>query len=192
MEQSVITEQATPKQQPWSLRVWRTVIWFAVALMLALMVVGLLKAFSTPPDGGRTAPDFSLTLYQNSEPFNLSDYKGEVVVINFWASWCAPCASEAPALEAAWQKYQHQGVQFVGVDYVDAEDKALEYITKYGITYANGPDLRTEISDLYRIRGVPETFIVDRNGKVVFYAPREITYDELAAEIESAMAIPVE
>jgi cytochrome c biogenesis protein CcmG/thiol:disulfide interchange protein DsbE len=74
------------------------------------------------------------------------------------------------------------------VDYVDAEKNALEYLDKFAITYPNGPDLRTEISDAFHIRGVPETFIVNADGDVVFYAARPVNYAELSAEIEKALA----
>ncbi len=165
----------------------RALIWLAVIAVLVFVALGLANAFAAPPEGGREAPAFTMPLYGGGE-FTLADYRGQVVVINFWASWCAPCAEEAPALERAWQDYRERGVQFVGVDYVDAEANALEYLGRYGITYPNGPDLRTAISDAYRIRGVPETFIVDAEGRVVFYAARPLTYAELASEIEKALA----
>jgi cytochrome c biogenesis protein CcmG/thiol:disulfide interchange protein DsbE len=96
-------------------------------------------------------------------------YKGKVLVINFWASWCGPCASEAATLQQAWSGYANGGkVQFIGVDYVDTEAEAKATIAKYGITFPNGPDLETKISKYFRIQGVPETYIIDPNGKLAY------------------------
>jgi cytochrome c biogenesis protein CcmG/thiol:disulfide interchange protein DsbE len=89
------------------------------------------------------------------------------VVVNFWASWCKPCEQEAADLETAWQFYQPRGdVVFLGVDYVDTEPEALAYLEKFNITYPNGADLGTRISQAYRIRGVPETYIIAPDGKL--------------------------
>jgi cytochrome c biogenesis protein CcmG, thiol:disulfide interchange protein DsbE len=174
----------TPKSK---LRIGRIVVWIVVALILLFLALGLMMAFAGPPLSGNSAPDFTMPLYGGGD-FTLSEYQGQVVVINFWASWCGPCAVEAPDLERAWQEYKDQGVQFIGIDWVDAEAKGLGYIERYRITYPNGADLGTRIADSYEIRAVPETFIVNREGKVVFYAPRPVTYDELASEIEKALA----
>jgi cytochrome c biogenesis protein CcmG, thiol:disulfide interchange protein DsbE len=186
MAENAITENTTPATPAGGLRIGRILIWGVVALVLMFIALGLANTFATPPLDGQPAPEITLNLYGGGG-FTLSQMHGQVVVINFWASWCAPCADEAPDLERAWQTYKDQGVQFVGVDYVDAEQNALEYIEKYGITYPNGADIGTRISDAYHIAGVPETFIVDRMGNVVFYAARPIRYDELAAEIEKAL-----
>ncbi|MDP2994236.1 MAG: TlpA disulfide reductase family protein, partial [Anaerolineales bacterium] len=94
----------------------------------------------------------------------LSDLRGQVVIINFWASWCPPCREEAAYLEQTWRKYKDQGVVFIGVDYVDTEKAALAYIAEFDITYLNGPDVGTRIAQAYNIKGVPETYYVDRNG----------------------------
>ncbi|HIP71854.1 MAG TPA: TlpA family protein disulfide reductase, partial [Anaerolineae bacterium] len=91
------------------------------------------------------APDFTLTSF-DGETITLSELRGQVVIINFWASWCPPCREEAPYLEATWRKYKDQGVVFIGVDYVDTETAALAYIEEFDITYFNGPDVGTRIS----------------------------------------------
>jgi cytochrome c biogenesis protein CcmG/thiol:disulfide interchange protein DsbE len=92
-----------------------------------------------------------------------------VVVLNFWASWCAPCSQEAAELEEAWRNYQMgDEVIFLGVDYTDTEPEALSYLAKFNITYPNGPDLRTRISQMFRITGVPETYFIDQEGKLAY------------------------
>ena len=115
---------------------------------------------------GQEVPDFVLTTFEGDQ-IAISDTKGQVVVINFWASWCKPCEQEAAELEQAYRKYKDQGVVFLGVDYVDTEREALDYLSKFNITYPNGPDLETRISQAFRIRGVPETYIVGKDGVLV-------------------------
>lgn len=142
---------------------WGKVIAYGFVLaLLGLLGWGLIRVQAGPRDRG-PAPDFSLLTF-NGETVALSELTGNVVVINFWASWCPPCRDEAPYLEATWRKYKNQGVVFIGVDYVDTELEALAFIDEFEITYPNGPDLGTEISQAYRIKGVPETFFVAKDG----------------------------
>ncbi len=92
-----------------------------------------------------------------------------MVVVNFWASWCKPCEQEAADLQRAWEEYRPGGeVVFLGVDYIDTQKEALEYLQRFAITYPNGPDLGTRIAQAFRIRGVPETYIIDPEGELVF------------------------
>jgi cytochrome c biogenesis protein CcmG/thiol:disulfide interchange protein DsbE len=86
---------------------------------------------------GNKAPDFTLTLFDQFEQdqLALADLRGQVVVINFWASWCVECYKEAKLLEQAWQDHKDRGVIFIGVDYLDTDKEGLAYLQKYGITY---------------------------------------------------------
>jgi cytochrome c biogenesis protein CcmG/thiol:disulfide interchange protein DsbE len=143
--------------------------WGAVLALLVLLFLGLQRSQEGPVGIGDTAPDFTLTTFQGEE-IALNDLAGKVVVINFWASWCTPCEQEAADLESAWQFYQPSNeVVFLGVDYVDTETEAMEYLNKFNITYPNGPDLGTRISQAFRIQGVPETFIINQEGKLVSF-----------------------
>jgi cytochrome c biogenesis protein CcmG/thiol:disulfide interchange protein DsbE len=142
---------------------WGKVLTYGFILgLLALLGWGLIRVQAGPRASG-IAPDFTLNTFDNQQ-ITLSEFKGQVVVINFWASWCPPCREEAAYLEKTWRKYKDQGVVFLGIDYVDTEPEALAYIEEFEITYPNGPDLRTEISQAYRIQGVPETFFVAKDG----------------------------
>jgi cytochrome c biogenesis protein CcmG/thiol:disulfide interchange protein DsbE len=132
--------------------------------LLGLLGWGLIKVQNGPVDEGM-APDFSLTSF-DGETVTLGELRGQVVVINFWASWCPPCRDEAAYLEQTWRKYKDQGVVFIGVDYVDTDAEALAYIEEFDITYFNGPDIGTRISQAYNIQGVPETFFVAKNGEL--------------------------
>ncbi len=114
---------------------------------------------------GVAAPPFELTTF-DGQKIALTDFRGQVVVVNFWASWCVECYKEARLLEEAYQDFKDQGVVFLGVDYLDTEKEALAYIAQYGITYPSGQDFGTEISRDYQITGVPETFFIDQAGDI--------------------------
>ncbi len=137
----------------------------AVAIVLALLAWAV-QTKSAPPLASGIAPDFSLTTF-DGQNISLSELRGKPVIINFWASWCIPCRTEAPILERAWNDYRERGVVILGVDYVDTEDAAKKFIQEYGMTYPNGPDLGTRISQTYRITGVPETYFVTREGNML-------------------------
>lgn len=147
----------------------RRLLVFGGALVVIVALLGLLamglRSAGSGPEIGMPAPDFTLSLYDGGD-LTLSKLRGQVVVINFWASWCAPCREEAPALERVWRDYKDRGVVFIGVDYVDVESSAREYMAEFDITYPNGLDNGQRISHAYRIRGVPETFFVDKSGNI--------------------------
>lgn len=145
----------------------RILAWVGVIILLVIVGLQLIRVQQGPLQKGKPAPTFSLTTYDNQE-IDLNALKGKVVLVNFWASWCEPCKQEAADLETAWKLYQPGGnVAFVGVNWSDTDKNGLEYLDDYAITYPNGPDLGTRISQKYRITGVPETFILDREGNLV-------------------------
>ena len=159
-----------------------------IALLIAFLAFlwfGLRRTYAGPVQVGQNIKDFSLQTFDGQQ-ISTSEEKGKVLFINFWASWCQPCESEAETLQLAWEKYQPSGdVLFMGVDYVDTEPEALSSMEKYGITYPNGPDLQTKISQQFRIRGVPETYIVDQTGKVVYIQVGPFgSVEEIAAIID--------
>ena len=130
------------------------------------------------------APDFTLTTF-DGQTLRLSDLRGQAVVINFWASWCIPCRTEAPMLEAVWREYRDRGVVFVGIAYLDDDTAARQFIDEFDLTYPNGPDLGTRIAPQYRVKGIPETFFVDPDGQLrgVYVGP--ISEAELRQRIEA-------
>lgn len=147
----------------------RILAWAGLLLLLTIVALGLIRAQEGPVSVGKEPPAFELTTY-DGDIISSTDLKGKVVVLNFWASWCIPCEQEADELEAAWQIYKERDdVLFLGVAWSDMDIKAKEYLQEFGITYPNGPDLGTRISQAFRIRGVPETYIIDQQG-ILSYA----------------------
>ena len=156
-------------------------VWGGLIALLLLVAIGLRRRQEGPITIGSPVPDFTLTAFDGSV-LTLKELEGKVVVLNFWASWCKPCEQEAADLEAAWKLYEPRGdVVFLGIDYVDTEPEALGYLNKFGITYINGPDLGTRVSQLFRITGVPETYFIDKEGNLAamkispFQSLQEIT-----------------
>lgn len=166
-----------------------TFIAYALILgLLGLLGWRLVKVNSGQVDSGM-APDFTLASFEG-ETITLSELRGQVVIVNFWASWCPPCREEAPYLEATWRKYKDQGVVFIGVDYADAESKALAYIDEFDITYFNGPDIGTRISQRYNMDGVPETYYIARNGELRGVKIGPLVPPELDRKIDELLAEP--
>jgi cytochrome c biogenesis protein CcmG/thiol:disulfide interchange protein DsbE len=161
------------------------IAWCAVGLALIGLALAIARNSVAQPRSG-PAPDFMLTSF-DGETITLSGLRGQMVVVNFWASWCDYCADEAPDLERAWQDYRDHGVVFVGVDYRDSDAEGRRFVERYGITYPNGPDVDNRISDSYVIAGMPETVIINPQGEIVFFAMRPITFEELSAEIEKLL-----
>jgi cytochrome c biogenesis protein CcmG/thiol:disulfide interchange protein DsbE len=146
-----------------------TALIVAVLVFSGVLFLGMRNSVTDRPD--KEAPDFEMYFFdgyewQDTPTAQLSDFAGQPVVLNFWASWCVECKVEAQLLEDTWQKYRDDGVVFLGVAYIDVEPKSLAYLEEYGITYPNAPDLRSSISSKYDITGVPETFFIDRQGNV--------------------------
>lgn len=142
--------------------------WVGIIALLVLVATGLFRSSQGPVAIGQQVPNFTLTTFEG-EQISLTDLQGKVVVMNFWASWCTPCAQEAADLEAAWRYYEPRGdVIFLGVNWTDTEPEAMKYMNEFDITYPSGPDLGTRIADRFRITGVPETYIIDQNGTLVY------------------------
>ena len=148
----------------------QVIIWVVLVGLLVVVAIALKRSQQGTVQPGEKIPDFSLPLFTGYElngnsQVKLSDLHGKVVMINFWASWCKPCEQEAADLRMAWDYYKDGGkVVFLGIDYVDTEPEARAYLQKFGITYANGPDVGTRVSQLFRIKGVPETYFLDQEG----------------------------
>ena len=112
------------------------------------------------------ARDFELALF-SGQALRPSDLRGKVVMLDFWSSWCPPCRAEAPVLAATYREFRQRGVEFVGIAIWDEEEQVREFLDRHGIDYPNGLDVRGEIAIDYGVRGIPEKFFLDRQGRVV-------------------------
>jgi cytochrome c biogenesis protein CcmG/thiol:disulfide interchange protein DsbE len=129
----------------------------------------------------RPAAAFTVTTFAGS-PLSLESLRGKVVMLNFWASWCRPaCYEEAPALERTWREYKDKGVVVVGIDIQDRDEAARAFLAEFGHSFPNAPDPAGRIAVDYGVYGVPETFFIDRKGRVRFKQVGALT-DELARQ----------
>ena len=149
-------------------RAWRWLLPLAAVPVLALLAYGFkVNPREVPsPLIGRPASPFVLTAFDGT-PVDLQALRGKIVVVNFWASWCNPaCYEEAPVLERGWRAYRDRDVVVLGVDIQDKDEAALEFIRNFSLSFKNAPDRGGKVSVDYGIYGVPETFFIDRAGRI--------------------------
>jgi thiol-disulfide isomerase/thioredoxin len=118
----------------------------------------------------------------DGEPFDLATLRGKVVVVNFWASWCAPCRGEAPALEQVYREHKAQGVEFAGVDIKDDPEPAKAFVRKFKVGYPSIVDQDGQVTLAFRDvppNAVPSTLILDRQGRIAASVIGATTYDRL-------------
>lgn len=142
--------------------------------------------FIRSPLIGRQAPSFTLTLF-DGKTINLDDLRGKVVFLNFWASWCVPCRAEAKSLEAAWKSYKDRDVIFLGVNIQDKEEDARAFIQEFEITYMNGRDDAGKIAIDYGVWGIPETFFIDRQGRITYKHVGGLGWPTITAKLDQAL-----
>ena len=167
---------------PGSLALLAAVLALALALGLQLSRRNAARPTSGP------APDFLLEGF-NSGEIQLSDYRGQVVLINFWASWCPPCRDEAPDLNALYEDYRRAGFTIIGVNMLESSRRqALDFIDEFGLAYPNGEDIGEKVTNLYRVEAPPESFLIDRRGTVRRFFIGSVQYDAVSGSIETLLA----
>ena len=162
MNSEIVAPQPTRRLAPIIIFGIITAVIIGILVLLAIAV----RQHGAGALSSGNAPEFTVKTF-DGHTYSLADLKGKPVVLNFWASWCIPCRDEAPGLQQAWETYKDQGVVVLGVDYVDTEADAKKFIAEFNENYPNGPDLGTLASQAYHISGVPETYFIDRNGKLL-------------------------
>ena len=149
------------------------------------------------------APEIELTVLASGDPgplgrpwrraadlgsVDLRELRGTPVVLNFWASWCVPCREEAPLLEQGWQRARDQGVLFLGLNMQDVRGDALGFLRRFGQSFPNVRDPSNATSRRWGATGIPETFFISAQGKVVGHVIGVVTEQQLADGVAAAIA----
>jgi cytochrome c biogenesis protein CcmG, thiol:disulfide interchange protein DsbE len=163
----------------------------AVTALLALLAHALLSEGGGSIAVGDQAPDKPLQVLGSEDKQTLADYRGRWVLLNFWASWCAPCRDEAPELEAFQKQYGGKDFTVLGVDLDDNTGDASEFVSKYGLSY---PQLRDgdgrERREAYGMIGFPENFLIDPQGKLAVIHRGQVTQDFLGGQVAPLISGP--
>ncbi len=138
-----------------------------LTLVLLAALFGFMSSGSIASSGlaGQSAPDFALKS-ATGDNLRLSEYRGEVVMINFWATWCGPCRQEMPHLEDLYNRYQRVGFNLLGVNIDDDSRRAMQMVKELGVTFPVLFDEKKEVSKLYSVEAMPVTLLLDRSGTV--------------------------
>lgn len=135
------------------------------AALGALLSIFTVSTLASSGLAGQPAPDFALKS-ASGENLRLSEYRGDVVMINFWATWCGPCRQEMPLLDDLYSRYQRVGFQLLGVNIDDDSRRAMQMVEDLGVNFPVLFDESKEVSRLYQVEAMPVTLILDRSGTV--------------------------
>ncbi|MBA2615603.1 MAG: TlpA family protein disulfide reductase [Actinobacteria bacterium] len=169
----------------------------AVAVVASLVVLLAVEVFSdskgrnlvsavrrgeTPP-----APSLELPALEGDKRISLASYRGKAVVLNFWASWCEPCKKETPMLQEAYERYRGEGLVVLGVNAQDFRTDARRFAERYEVTYPLVHDGPGATREAWGLTGFPETWWIDRQGRLVAYVQGQFSARELERNIERAL-----
>lgn len=138
----------------------------AVLAVVGLLGFGLLSKGEAKVELGQKAPDGSLPTLAGNGTATVADYRGQWVLVNFWASWCVPCRDESPALERFYRRHRGDDFTVLGIDTRDLIDDGQDFVQKYGVTYPQLRDGDGNRSRDYGTTGVPESFLVNPKGNL--------------------------
>jgi cytochrome c biogenesis protein CcmG, thiol:disulfide interchange protein DsbE len=205
-----VAEGAGPAASPGRLRlVLRAAAVLAAVAFLALLAYGVLtESEDTSVDdrlrreGSAPAPGLDLRVLERGDPgpplaarlgpaladgrLSLRELRGTPVVVNFWASWCDPCRTETPLLQRTWMDARRRGVLFLGLDMQDITDDARAFLRDFGVTYPVVRDRGNEVAKRWGVTGLPETFFVSADGRVVRHVVGEVSAAQLAEGMAAA------
>jgi cytochrome c biogenesis protein CcmG, thiol:disulfide interchange protein DsbE len=167
------------------------VVVIGVLAVIGLLGYGLLSKGGDTIAVGDSAPDKELSVLGGDGSGEIEDYRGSWVLVNFWASWCAPCRSEAPALESFQRQHSPQGFTVLGINLDDTSDDAIAFVRRFGLTY---PQLRdgdgSDRRDAYGMTGFPESFLVDPAGKLALIRRGPVDERYLAEQVAPLIKSP--
>jgi peroxiredoxin len=174
--------------------------WYAaggivVALVLVAVIWALTDRSDIPAVGevSRPAPSFTLPELRGGA-VDLEEYRGQVVLVNFWGTWCEPCRRETPALQAAYEQLRDEGFVVIGVNMTEdelvqnnSEDDIRAFADQYNVTYPIALDTEGEVSRAFRVYPLPTSFFIDPEGTIRYMRVSEITADEVVALFNQLM-----
>jgi len=134
----------------------------------------LSEVAGTPP-----APDFSLTDIDGRQ-HRLGDYRGRVVIVNFWATWCPPCREEMPSMQRAWERIRDEGIVMLGINLGEDEDAIFEFTAGYPVDFPLLMDRDSSVIRAWGVRGLPTTFVIDPRGRIRYRAVGGRAWDDAA------------
>ncbi len=164
-----------------------------VLILLAIVIFGLLTVQACTPSSasgvsvGEPAPDFTLVDLDGNQ-VSLSDFRGEAVFLNFWATWCPPCRAEMPEIEALYQDYKDKDVVVIGIDIRETREEVLQYIQEGGYSWTFVLDTIGEVTTSYEVPAIPTSFFIDGDG--IIRAVRIGAMTKRVMEDELAKAMP--
>ncbi len=135
---------------------------------------------------GELAPDFTLVDLEGNQ-ISLSDFRGETVFVNFWATWCPPCRAEMPEMEAIYQEYTDKGVAVIGVDIQESKREVLQYVQQGGYSWTFVLDTTGEVTADYKVQAIPTSFFIDREGIIQAVSIGAMTKRAMETELAKAM-----
>ena len=183
--------------QIWNVRLRRSRMAKTLALLLGLLIASVAAA-EQPPLGHKmnpvspplAAPGFTLP-DMDDEMHSLNDFRGKVVMLNFWATWCPPCRREMPSMQRLYDKYRERGLVVVAVNQFEDPDLVFEFTGRLSLepTFPILFDRESRVSEKYRVKGLPTTYLLDKKGRIHFRAigGREFDHPEVEALIESLL-----
>lgn len=148
--------------------------WFSLAASFAVLAAEpqLTEVAGQPP-----APEFALT-DADDRLHRLADYRGAPLIVNFWATWCAPCRAEMPALQRAWEAIEDEGIGLVAINVGEDADAVRAFLERYPVTFPLPLDRETRVAPLWPMRGLPTTFVLDGEGRLIYEAVGEREWDD--------------
>jgi peroxiredoxin len=163
----------------------------AAIAVIVLALIGGVVAGSLRQSAGVTKASFDWQLNNlDGGSGKLSNYRGQVVLINFWASWCGTCREEMPDILSAWQDYKNRGFIALGVNYDEPSADVLGFVQQYGIKFPIFLDPGKRVAGQYGVVSMPTSFLISRQGEVKMSIPGQIDFKSLRPEIEKLLAEP--
>jgi len=146
----------------------RLIIIFII-LFSPISIAEQLKEGLTPQPNDISAPNFVLTDIDGNK-HQLTDYRGKVVIINFWATWCPPCREEMPSMQRAWEQLEKEGIMLFAINVGEDEDAIFQFTANYPVEFPLLMDQDSSVINRWPVKGLPTTFVVNVNGKIAYRA----------------------